>query len=700
MRLKSWNGLCMVRAMAEGSSSTFSCRPLPALTALALAASLSAHGGQYRGPGEVVPPSSSSSRSAGSAGAGTGSGSGSPAGASGTATGSSAGGAARTSAAASGGPLPRGVPLDDDLTRWEFWWEFRKDPYLRLRNSLYRPRAATNPDPLAWRTHHGPLQPPTDQDRAKIAVPALLEALSRSEDRDTITGCLVALAKIGIDGRKARLHDLFVERLSSHDQEVRETAALCLGIRGQQDLAARTVLMDLLGDSARGRVCCDKGEVDERTRAFAAYGLGLLLPGMDAASSSSVVRALLVPLQAPAGRLRNLKVSCIAAISQVSHADTSAMRAVREVASIGIERYYERDLGPGEELVQAHCPPAIAGLLGADHPRTAHTRDRLVADLAGSLGRRTEGRRVRVNHHIAQSCALALGHLLGPWDAEDSPDAAGAELLLETWRNHKDGQTRNFALLDLGQVGGKLATQTLLDELDRGGKAVEKPWAAAGLATLLVEERRRSTAAGRSYQADPRVGKVLLDALRSVKNPSSQGAFAIALGLGGYRDAADELCALLRANRSKDELAGQVAVALALLDHDRARVDLRELLTQSVRRPALLVQVATSLGRLGDQEVVGRLVELLQDESGGLARLSAIAGALGQLGDRRSLPALVDVLENAELTALTRAFAAVAIGSVCDKQSLPWNAAYGASLNYRAAVETLTDGAAGILDIL
>ena len=57
------------------------------------------------------------------------------------------------------------------------------------------------------------------------------------------------------------------------------------------------------------------------------------------------------------------------------------------------------------------------------------------------------------------------------------------------------------------------------------------------------------------------------------------------------------------------------------------------------------------------------------------------------------------MLGDKSLTPLTRAFAAVALGSVCDKQALPWNSSLAALANYRAAVETLTDGGCGILDI-
>jgi hypothetical protein len=61
---------------------------------------------------------------------------------------------------------------------------------------------------------------------------------------------------------------------------------------------------------------------------------------------------------------------------------------------------------------------------------------------------------------------------------------------------------------------------------------------------------------------------------------------------------------------------------------------------------------------------------------------------------------LLQLARDAQQPALSRAFAIVALGSVCDDAALPWNAAYASPTNYRAAVDTLTDGARGILDIL
>ena len=43
---------------------------------------------------------------------------------------------------------------------------------------------------------------------------------------------------------------------------------------------------------------------------------------------------------------------------------------------------------------------------------------------------------------------------------------------------------------------------------------------------------------------------------------------------------------------------------------------------------------------------------------------------------------------------------AVALGGIADKEPLPWNAKIAVNMNYRAAVETLVESGAGVLEIL
>lgn len=91
---------------------------------------------------------------------------------------------------------------------------------------------------------------------------------------------------------------------------------------------------------------------------------------------------------------------------------------------------------------------------------------------------------------------------------------------------------------------------------------------------------------------------------------------------------------------------------------------------------------------------------MLPKGSQNLATMGAISSALGLIGDRRSVQPLLKSLFDEELTPLSRAFAAVALGGIADKESQPWNAKISRNSNFRASVETLTNGHSGILDIL
>jgi HEAT repeat protein len=295
---------------------------------------------------------------------------------------------------------------------------------------------------------------------------------------------------------------------------------------------------------------------------------------------------------------------------------------------------------------------------------------------------------------------MALGSLLRPWEDDQSPDAPTCKLLLRTWREHKDPQTRSFALVALGRTGGKAARAALLQEFDSANRSIERPWVVLALGNLVAVRHEQSVREGVATDAEPQIAKALVSALADVKNPNALGATAIAIGMCQDRSACDALSELLANNQNRDDFAGHVAIALAMLGDERARIPLREMLPRTVRRPLLLMHIATALGRLGEPAVTEDLLTLMRDAEGGLARLSSISMAVGQIGDRRALKPLVAMLANEQLTPLTRAFAAVALGGVCDPRTLPWNARYTSTLNYRAAVETLTDGAAGILDIL
>src|SRR5688572_31217970 len=200
-----------------------------------LALPLAAHGGYYRGPGDPTPGGP------GGPGPGTGGGAGGP----GTGDGSS------------------------DLSRWQIWWEFNKDPLLQLKAAVHAAPAQTGGDTIFAGADGRPGDArlkPSLADRRDVILPALVRVLERSDNRDLATACMVAIAKIGLEpeGRPESVLALLAARLREKDQEVRETAALALGLSGLPN--AQRDLIEILGNTAAGQKLTARPKVDDRTR--------------------------------------------------------------------------------------------------------------------------------------------------------------------------------------------------------------------------------------------------------------------------------------------------------------------------------------------------------------------------------------------------------------------------------------------------
>lgn len=663
------------------------------LAALAVADAARCHGGQYRGPGEVVPSPASTSSSSGGTTATPGDSQAS--GGSGVTGGRTPGGPpASTGSARSVGYTNRGIPLEDDLTRWQYWWEFRKDQYLALKTAVRDSSIQRGtPEALLGATRSVDAQDrlaPSQEEMEKVVVPALRAALRDADSRDLASGCMVALAKIGQSGLDWDLRtDVFVPFLASHDQEIRETAALCIGIAGRTDARDLELLRQLAWDTMEGRAVTGRSQIDERTRTFATYGIGLLARATsNVGLKLAALEALLPALELDPSVHRNLMVAAVSCLGMLDAPRSLDGERMKQRAHDALLAFYGKDLGVAAQWVQAHAPAALAGLSGREGMRADRLRDRFHADL------RAQGRKQGLV--MQQSCALALGQLLRPWDDENSPDAAIAESLWDVARNHGNQQVRYFATMAIGEMGGSRARGVLLSHLPKA-RTLDLPW--VGLSLGVLANRRAAATGGTAAPVDEELARALVEAMRGSRNPGATSGLAVALGLSGWRPAGNDLRELLDRALGNDEEAGYACVGLGMLQDSLVRPNLMTLLDKSSRRPELLQQVAVALGKLGDKAAAERLQASLAGGTQTLARLAALASALGAIGDRRSIAPLCSMLGDKALTPLTRAFAAVALGSVCDKQVLPWNSPFAAQANYRAAVETLTDGGCGILDI-
>ena len=300
------------------------------------------------------------------------------------------------------------------------------------------------------------------------------------------------------------------------------------------------------------------------------------------------------------------------------------------------------------------------------------------------------------NDTLTQSAALALGQLA--LSAEQSePDAEYSKALLTVIGKSRDAQTRYFALIALGQIGGESNLEALM-RLYRTEKGATQSWAA--IAMGLLAHAAPPDEASQRDGAGTRVGKLLRADLDSTANPDERSALAVALGLARYTPAAPQMRVLLKKNRNREEVGGYFCVGLALMDDLEAAPLMVDVLRDSRRRPLLMAQAATGLARLQRRDAAALLHPLLRRGDHRTITLASAASALGWIGDASSVPPLLAVLDDESIPKLLRAFAGASLGMIADDDLLPWNAQIGRDMNYRAMVETLSNGSSGVLDIL
>ncbi len=569
-----------------------------------------------------------------------------------------------------------------DLTSWEFWWAFNKDRYLNLKAAIHNAIPTGSDDFFLNRARTGSskvVYKPSDEAIRRDVVPALKEALEKERANDIVTGCLIALAKIGdvrSESGASEFEPLLARFLSDANQEIAETAAVALGILAND--ASVEVLSDLALDRPKGRERVGNKEVHYRTRAFATYGLGLI----GARTASNQVR-------------RDVAGVLIGLLGKPDTSTRQNFASSRQTEIRFVEKFFAD--GKNNFLVRAHAPAALARLLAGAPPELKPEIAKLVlAPLSRASDEPLE---------IRQGCVLALGQI-GDTD-RDPVDREIRETLLRVAQESRDLQSKSFALIALGQIGSAPGTG---EDSDQGAKACRdellaalalgktniRPWAGIGIGVMergILEggqpESARSTVAREAVRS----------AFRDASSAIPMGGLAIACGIAKDADAKVLLQEKLK-TAPGDEVKGHIAVALGLIEARDAVGDIEDLLRESKYKPELLKQAAIGLGLLGDRDLVPDLVGMLE-VARGYSSQAAIAAALGFIGDARSIDPLVKMLRRKDITESARGFAAVALGIVADKEPLPWNSKISANIDYRANTTTLTSPeATGILDIL
>jgi HEAT repeat protein len=523
----------------------------------------------------------------------------------------------------------------------------------------------------------------TVDDRRSRIVPALAALIERERSRDVQSACLVALGKVGLDSPGIEIEGLLAARISRDDQEVRETAVLALGIAGRTTAVPR--LRALLRNDADGKKLADQAEVGERLRTFAAYGLALIARRSGEAPLQQEVHELLWSLlRDPATSSRDLRVACVLGIGILrADPDRSTDKRLGWRAVEQLLAWFEQDLGAGEELVQEHAPISIARLLGrGTSPLHQRCKRTFVACLEADTRR---------GNAILSSAAIALGMMSLPPESH-AEDAAASKALQHNYERGAEEHVRMFSVMALGRIGGAGNRAWLLSAYPRGNKMMEKPWLAIGLGV-------HAAGAARGGTVDEDIAGLLLHELVTASHEDMVTPLAVAVGLTGHKPAASKVLDMLRDRSENERVAAYLCTSLGLLGDPVAVPALVEVLERSQRRPFVLQQCAVALGSLGDAEVTPRLVKMLREGSS-VAVLAALASAITRIGDRRAIDALIAASADEEVPKLGRAFVAAALGGVGDKDPMPWHLPLSVDANYSSPVDTLTNGATGILDIL
>jgi HEAT repeat protein len=666
-------------------------------------------GGTNPGPGDTAPPGGTSPAPPASTPTGDTPRPGGP-----SSPGRPAGAPSSTPAGPSGPAAPPSGTTETglDWSAWSLWWHYNRHPYLALRRAVRTGAVITGSD--EFYLGHGALEAsldsllPAEETVRQRIVPVLLETLEKERSVDCLSSALVALGRIGESPAPPRLSDVIRPLLSHANQEVAETAAVALGILGgEKDI---DLLVALLSGQ---RVEPLRSLPSERTRAFAAYSLGLV--GRSAGGYQrlrvvhSLVQALERDLEQPLAA-RDVSVACVLALGLIelpfdgerAGPVGSAVQASASRRPLGLVSREDQvrwllwlfDQPRADVLTRAQVPISLGRLLGGagDAQREA-ALTRLCAELR-ERSLRTE---------LRLGCLIGLGHLAnaGPFVR----DVEARRTLLEGSQASGDATARSLALVALAEAAGRpgrgadplagteAVRAELVDRLARG-RGARRAWAALAAGVLehaLVERRLAPSAQLRS---------ILRAALADARSPDDVAALCIALGMA--RDVEAEALLLDALERVKDPSArGHAAVALGMVGSRTAIGPIRAIVRGALYQPELLRSASIGLGLIGDKAAVDDLVEMLGRASG-LSSQAALASALGFIGDARSVEPLLALARDPSKTDLARAFALVALGRVADRQELPWNACLSSGSLYRGAPATLTapDAATGVLDIL
>ncbi|MFV1959473.1 MAG: HEAT repeat domain-containing protein, partial [Planctomycetota bacterium] len=581
------------------------------------------------------------------------------------------------------GPNQRPRGPQTSFEDWTFWYHNNKDPIENLKKSIYSRLQSRNPlfqvgdDDSANR---GAATRLTQRKVKELLIPTLLWTMDRknAKTQDTESAAYIALAKVARDPVHIKTLESGLDLAKDRDQIVRESAALALGLLRRANPDDQFTAREL--DKVRNFLfdVFENDKYQTRTRGFAAVSIGILgdqptgsgdyAGDREAAAKATTNR--LFDLLAADYKNQDLYVALLVAIGLQPETSLDADQRGTLAAIAYRGRLRKRSFN---ELVRSNA----AHTLG----RIGTAKDRKILDNILTSRR-------NMPKNIQRSAAIGLGLLGRLVSGEDR--VAVAKTLLGVLKRSRDPSTINFAIISLSQllvddikskstdvIGNTQADEKLL-ELATKGSYMQKPFAALalGLVTREINDELEIDAYQKFKESALRVIR------EGVNNDSmekkARAAFATAAGIARDSLSKEKLRQIVADRKGDKMLRSYACLGLGLLGEPSNEVmktiadAMRERSSADLRRES-----AVALGLLGNRKIPGTgqtAVELLISELKHAKTQSdkgQVVLALASIGDDRAVQPLVDLVRNKKEQDLTRALACAGLGLIGDLEWMP-----------------------------
>lgn len=568
---------------------------------------------------------------------------------------------------------------------WEMWWELNRWRY-------FPDRGAPLPDPDAVVTPSGD-DAPVDREaleraRRELVVrqhitPFLIKQLDpkTSVRPEVRAAAMIALGKTTHDEAVVKL---IVRHMRNDRAEnvVRESAAYALGMLRRTDEGMRMSGARL--DDVRQELLAsiDDETAPVRTRAFAAFALGLLGDQPYGSAFSKDGRMISRALWERAVRkysARDIPVALLTALGRMPVAGTS------EEITKGLQRVVlGRRVGrrSWDSFERSHALDALVRQRGAGWVMTLL---RTITDK-------------RLPNQVRRAAFIALGASateLGSADRMEAAQAAEKGIRLA-----RDGLTRGLGHVAIGRIlSADLASEkawvvertggrNLLISEARHGSNNHRGFSIIALALAIRGSTAPAALAGK-FQIDGRA--TLVRGFEREKDPVMRSAYVVALGLIGSmaKDQAPALTELVGDRKADPTLRGHAALALAQVGASpRACRQALRSAAWDKRSMALRRDAALALAFLGGSAEAKMLVRELRTAKSRWV-LTQAAVALGQIGDLDAVPAIVEVAADEDREDEARALAIASLGLLGDPEAKPSTLRLTSDSNYPARTDAL-----------